>query len=203
MSQPPSILPPSSDNNRNDNKLTDFDWSSVFPPGRIKTQIQLEDDNIGCLPKKTLELISTCSTLLLRKIVQTSCTSKEKGGKTGRTAKASAASPPSSQLLAAQDIQKGIQEGPESLHFLQDVVDQAVRDDDGKVASRKTRKRKATKSVKDTIADSSKPLAKLRKSHSTTAGISKETLEQAVELSKEPTTQNTKGGVVLDEEDYD
>lgn len=201
MSQPPKKPPPSSDNNSNQNKHTDFDWSSVFPPGRIKTQIQLEDDNIGCLPKKTLELISTCSTLLLRKIVQTSFASKDEGGKAGTAAKATAASPPSSLLLSAQDIRKGIQEGPECLQFLQEVVDQAMRDDDGKVASRKTKKRRATKSAEGTITG--KPFAKLLKSNSTTAGISKETLEQAVELSKESATQNTKGGVVLDEEDYD
>ena len=193
--------PSSSDIEQHKSESTNFDWSSVFPPGRIKAQIQQEDDNVGCLPKKTLELISTCSTLLLREIVQTSCALMENENikmESGRQATTAAALPPGTMLLSAKDIQNGIRKGPECLQFLQNVVDQAVRDDDGKVASRKIRKRKATNS-----AAASRPLSKLLKDTNTTAGISKETLEEAVELSKVALTPRSKDTVVLDEEDYD
>ena len=201
MSQPPKKTFPT------DDKMNDFDWSSVFPPGRIRTQIQLEDDNIGCLPKKTLELISACSTLFLRKIVQTSCAAKDNISETVTTG-----SPPSPStiLLSAQDMQKGIQEGPNCLLFLDDVVAQAVHDDDRKVASRKTKKRKAVRS-EDTCTAQQPPgvsskIAKLPKMSNAASGISKETLEQAVAISQQRSSAIqtiTKDSVILDEEDYD
>jgi len=171
----------------------DFDWSSPFPPARIRTQIQQEDDNIGCLPKKTLQLISICSALLLRKIVQAGIAASAKDSNINTATAASRL------VLSAKDLQEGIRQSPDCLDFLEAVVAQAVRDDEGKIARYK-KKRK-------TISKPSASSAKMAKRFVTdvASGISDETLDQAVAVSESVIVQkaNNKSSITLDEDDYD
>ena len=106
---------PAKKGRKSNNKHSNFDWSSVYPSGRIKSQIQAVDADIGCLPQKSLELINASSMLLLKKVVK--------------------ASSSDTTILSAKDIQHGIQ-NESSLAFLGESVDDAVKSETNKLAKK-------------------------------------------------------------------
>jgi hypothetical protein len=52
------------------------DWSSLFPPGKIKAQLT-RDDEVGRLSQKTIQLISISSALFVKQIVGKATESKQ------------------------------------------------------------------------------------------------------------------------------
>jgi hypothetical protein len=174
----------------------DFDWLSVFPMSRIKAQIKGSED-IGRLPKKTLELISASSALLVRDIIQESIVHAQAKKQTNPQ---SAEAEKSILILNSQDILKGVRERGD-LSFLEDAVEQALDMEDGKLASTKVKKgQKRSRATGNQTA--ARPNA--TKKSKINSGISSESLNQALEVSSQETTtaiQSEK--IVVDDEDYD
>jgi hypothetical protein len=189
-----------------------FDWTSVFTEGRVKAQIQLGDPNVGRTPRPTLQLISTCSALLLRKLVQES-----KGRARQRTLQSTASTTEvlkgdrkklfdgsglgdNSQILvlSAKDILESVRNN-ESLAFLHDALEQATNADNGNLASQNKGKRKKM------VTDNDKP-SKKRAPRRLAGGniIGSDAMEQALQISQEQgSVNNAAAKITLDEEEYD
>lgn len=175
---------------------TNFDWGSIFPASRIKSQLQNEDENLGRLPKKTLHLISNCSALLLRQIVQKSL-AKKKDNDNQQPA----------IILSAQDLLRGVQ-ASEALSFLEESVQEATQQDDGKLAPVKRKRSTASNRI-----DPSKSSTSMRENAPNTKSAKKPKIsgnrgvEEALEVVSEKQTSTVTAKlpdkIVVDEEDYD
>ncbi|CAB9517354.1 expressed unknown protein [Seminavis robusta] len=170
-----------------------FEWESVLTDGRVKSVIQAEDANAGVFRKNTLQLIKTCSSLLLRKVVQQSSRHKQPhtNDKNG----------PSVLVLSARDLKDGVADQEESsLGFLQTALENAAAADTGKMARPKAKRKQPPPAT-----DNNKP----RNKKSKTAGVEEESIQQALEISQQQgaTTAHdhstSEDKITLDEEDYD
>lgn len=164
--------------------LPPYEWSSVFQAGRLKKQVYAVDPDLGCLPQKTLQLVNACSALLLRKVVHASCSAQEEEEESTKKSNG-----PHVLLLSAEKIQAGVKKN-ESLGFLTETVEEATKTEDNKLAQRKTAAKRPAAAKKAS-----------RKAERA-LGVSQESLDQALEVSKQE-SELIQGGIVMDEEDYD
>ena len=176
-------------------KHKQFDWTGVYPPGRIKSQIQATDGDIGCLPQKSLQLVNACSMLLLKKVVRASSCSgdADADGDAPKKRNSSNKRPPSQEvlLLSAKDIQNGIPNDA-SLAFLRDTVEETARSETNKLAKSYKKSSIPTRKKKQNTVEQE-------------LGVRKECLllEQAVEAVKKdpPVDPHQVSSIEMDEED--
>lgn len=181
---------------KGEDSVQDLDSGTVFPVSRIKTQLQNEDNDIGRLPKKTLQLISSCSALVLQKIVQESLSLKEEYQNFMNKQQDDNEKPVI--VLSAEDLKRGVEKN-ESLHFLKEPIEDAMQLEDGRLAPQKRGKRAAQKAA-DGGSRNSRKAAKIAKA---APGLDQASLEQIMELSNKPSRVTMQDEIVPDEEDYD
>lgn len=195
-----------------------FDWSTVFPTSKIKTHLHRQSDDISCLPKKTLELISTCSALILRKIVQEAALiSQETKNSSSSGNERSTSTTAAVVVINAKDIKNAVERN-ESFYFAQDTLEEIAVKDDRKLvnASEKSsdhkRKLSPTKPV-----ESSRPRKKVVKELTNLSGKNDDAINhasmkevlQVADISSSSNNNDNKefaslrNEIVVDEEDYD
>lgn len=199
-------------------KTPPYAWDSLWPEGRIKTLIHTQDANAGIFRRQTLQMLSTCSALLLRRIVQQSChlRSQDKSNQPTPTSSSSKAPGASAIVLSAKDIQRSVAQD-DSLGFLEEVLEEAVESDDGKLAKIKTikskRKQAPAAGVGNRNGDTTNPSsskrpknsAKIPKVSNEWGNVDQEHIRQAIQQVSQEAVPNsrTTDKIVLDEEDYD